>query len=389
MQKKKSASINHNSFDTYAEVNLRNLKDNFNLIRKASNKKNKHRNTKICAVVKANAYGHGMCRVAEELFDNGADYLGTAFITESVELREHFIKRKKDAKIICLGTITEDEDHFKDAAKYNFEVTLTDVKTAKALNRFAAKENVVINAHIKIDTGMNRTGFLLKDAYSAVTELSKLRNIKLIGVYSHYATSEKPGNSYSLKQLKRFKDVVSEIESNIAKFELRHIENSGGILNFRDDFCNMTRPGILLYGYYPDKSKVMKHLGIKPVMRMISKVSQIKELGKGESVSYGRKYFTKKKTRIVSIPIGYGDGYARGFTNKSKISINGKLYRTAGTVCMDWIMADVGLIDKIEPNDKVIIFGPEYSADELAALIKSIPYEVVTNVSSRVQRIYI
>ncbi len=389
MKKKKTVPVNHNSYDTYAEVNLRNLKHNFNLIRKASNKKNKRDNTKICAVVKANAYGHGMCQVAEELLDNGADYLGTAFITESVELREYLAARKKNAKIICLGTITEDEEHFRDVVKHNFEVTLTDVKTAKALDRFARNKNIIVDAHVKIDTGMNRTGFLLKDAYNAVEEISKLKNINLKGVYSHYATSEQPGNSYSLKQLKRFKDIVTEIESNIIKFDLKHIENSGGILNFRDDFCNMTRPGILLYGYYPDKSKTQKELGIKPVMRMISKVSQIKELDKGESISYGRKYYTKRKTRIVSIPIGYGDGYFRGFTNKSEVSINGKRYPTVGTVCMDWIMADVGISDNIKTNDKVIIFGPEYSADELAALRKTIPYEIITNVSSRVQRIYI
>src|SRR5690606_5808098 len=287
------------------------------------------------------------------------------------------------------GTITEDEEHFRDVVKHNFEVTLTDVKTAKALDRLARNKNIIVDAHVKIDTGMNRTGFLLKDAYNAVEEISKLKNINLKGVYSHYATSEQPGNSYSLKQLKRFKDIVTEIESNIIKFDLRHIENSGGILNFRDDFCNMTRPGILLYGYYPDKSKTQKELGIKPVMRMISKVSQIKELDKGESISYGRKYYTKKRTRIVSIPIGYGDGYFRGFTNKSEVSINGKRYPTVGTVCMDWIMADVGMSDNIKTNDKVIIFGPEYSADELAALRKTIPYEIITNVSSKVQRIYI
>lgn len=388
MRKKNPNSINHFGYDTYAEVNLRNLKQNFNLIRKASNKKNKSKNTKICAVVKANAYGHGMCRVAEELFHNGADYLGTAFITESIELSEHFRRIKKDAKIICLGTITEDEEHFKDVIRHGFEVTLTDVKTAKALNSYARNNNKAVTAHVKIDTGMNRTGFLFHDAYKAVEELKKLKHINLIGAYSHYATSEKPGNSYSLKQLKRFKQVVREIESGITKFEIKHIENSGGILNFRDDFCNMTRPGILLYGYYPDKSKMQDDLGIKPVMRMISKVSQIKELDKGESISYGRRYFTKNRTRIISIPIGYGDGYSRGLTNRSEISIKGKLYPTVGTVCMDWVMADVGLNDKIKPNDKVIIFGPEYSADELAELMNTIPYEIITNVSSRVPRIY-
>lgn len=386
MKKNSSPS---NGFDTYAEVNLRNLKHNYNIIRKASNQKNKNKDTKICSVVKANAYGHGMTRVAEELIDCGTEYLGTAFLTESVELREYLNLRLKDANILCLGTLTEDKEHFKDVIQNSIEVTLSDVGTARALNRYANALNKIVNIHIKVDTGMNRTGFLAKDAYEAVRHMSKLKNLNLKGIYSHYATAELPGNSYSLKQLKTFKEVVTEIEANIHKFQLKHIENSGGILNFRDGFWNMTRPGIMLYGYYTDRTKIKKDIGIKPVMRMISKVSQIKELGKGESVSYGRKYYTKSKTRIVSIPIGYGDGYPRGLTNKSSVYIHGKLYPSVGTVCMDWIMADVGSKAKIDPNDKVIIFGPEYSADELARLIGTISYEIITNVSDRVQRIYV
>lgn len=385
----KKNSTPSNGFDTYAEVNLRNLKHNYNIIRRASNEKNAAKGTKICSVVKANAYGHGMCRVAEELIDCGTEYLGTAFLTESVELREHLNLKMKEANILCLGTLTEDKEHFKDVIQNSIEVTLSDVQTARALNRFANAQNKKVDVHIKVDTGMNRTGFLAKDAYEAVRLMSNLKNLNLKGIYSHYATAELPGNSYSLKQLKIFKDVVTEIENNIHKFELKHIENSGGILNFRDGFCNMTRPGIMLYGYYTDRTKIKKDVGIKPVMRMISKVSQIKELDKGESISYGRKFFTSKKTRIASIPIGYGDGYPRALTNKSKVYIHKKLYPSVGTVCMDWIMADVGTKAKIEPNDKVIIFGPEYSADELASLIGTISYEIITNVSDRVQRIYV
>ncbi|MCB0721014.1 MAG: alanine racemase [Ignavibacteriae bacterium] len=386
MKKNNSPS---NGYDTYAEINLRNLKDNFNIIRKASNLKNKSKNTKICAVVKANAYGHGMTRIAEELIDCGADYLGTAFLTESVDLREYLSLKMKNAKILCLGALTLDTEHFKDVIENAIEVTITDLKSAKALDKYAALQNKIVNVHVKLDTGMNRIGFLAKDAYKAVSELKKLKNLNLVGIYSHYATAEQPGNSYSLKQLKTFKDVVSEIESNIHKFELKHIENSGGILNFRDDFCNMTRPGIMLYGYYTDRTKVKKDIGLKPVMRMVSKVSLVKELPKGESISYGRKYTTTRKTRIASIPIGYGDGYPRALTNKAKVFINKKLYPSVGTVCMDWIMAEVGMKDKINPNDKVIIFGPEYTADDLAKLIDTIPYEIITNVSDRVKRIYV
>ena len=378
-----------NGFDTYAEVNLRKLRDNFKIIRKASNKNNPDKNTKICAVVKANAYGHGMCRIAEELIDSGTDYLGTAFITEAVELSDYFRMKMKEPKILCLGTLTEDVDHFKDVLEHGFEVTLSDVKTARSLNKYAASNNRSVDVHVKFDTGMNRTGFLPKNIYEAVSSLKKLKNLNLKGIYSHYSTSETPGNAFSKEQFKKFKEAVSEIESNLVKFELKHIENSGGILNFRDNFCNMARPGIMLYGYYPDREKLKEDIGVQPVMRMISKVSLIKEVPKGESVSYGRKYFTKRKTRIASIPIGYGDGYPRALTNRSSVYIKGKLYPSVGTVCMDWIMADVGVKDYLTQNEKVIIFGPEYSADELAKLIDTIPYEIITNVSDRVQRIYV
>ncbi len=386
MKKNKSP---FNGYDTYAEVNLRKLRDNFKIIRKVSNKNNPDNNTKICAVVKANAYGHGMCRIAEELVDSGTDYLGTAFITEAVELSDYFRMKRKDPKILCLGTMTDDIDHFADVLEHRFEVTLSDIKTAKSLNKYAASNNRTIDVHVKFDTGMNRTGFLSGDIYEAVVSLLKLKNLNLKGIYSHYSTAEIPGNSHSKEQFKKFKDAVIGIEANLVKFELKHIENSGGILNFRDNFCNMTRPGIMLYGYYPDRSKLKEAIGIEPVMRMISKVSLIKEIPKGEGVSYGRKFITKEKTRIISIPIGYGDGYPRALTNKSKVYIKGKLYPSVGTVCMDWIMADVGMKDSIEQNDKVIIFGHEYSADELAKLINTIPYEIITNVSDRVKRIYV
>ncbi|MEO6695872.1 MAG: alanine racemase, partial [Ignavibacteria bacterium] len=181
---------------------------------------------------------------------------------------------------------------------------------------------------------------------------------------------------------------VKELEQNIIKFDLKHICNTGGILNFNDSFFNMVRPGISLYGYYPDRKRKVKDIGIKPVMTLRSRVKFIKELEKNQSISYGRKYFTKRKTRIVSIPIGYGDGYSRLLTNRSSVIIKGKKFKTAGTVCMDWIMSEIGNNSTIKTGDEVILFGKDYPADELSDLTGTIPYEIICNVSSRVQRIY-
>lgn len=177
---------------------------------------------------------------------------------------------------------------------------------------------------IQVDSGINRIGILLKDAYESVQKINSLSNINISGIYSHFATSEIPDHPYALKQLINFKSLVKELEQNIMKFDLKHISNSGGILNYNDPFFNMVRPGISLYGYYPDRNKVVKDIGIKPVMTLKSKVKFIKELDKSQSISYGRKYFTKSKTKIASVPIGYGDGYSRLLTNKSSIVIKRK-----------------------------------------------------------------
>ena len=388
----KSIKPSKNSFDTYAEVDLKVLKKNFELIGKEANRirKNPRKRTMICSVVKANAYGHGMCNVAEALHNFGSEYLGTAYLSESIELRKHLDRRgKKTARILCLGLLRDKKKYFEEVLKNRIEVTLSDVKAAKTLDKFASSLNKKVNVHIKLDTGMNRIGFTPDVAIEAVREISKLKNLNLKGIYSHFATSEVPGSSFAKSQLKTFVELVSEIENNAAKFELKHIENSGGILNFRNDFCNMVRPGIALYGYYPDRTKLKKNIGIQPVMTLKSKVSLVKTVGRGESVSYGRKYYTKGVTKIASIPVGYGDGYSRLLTNKSKVYINGGLYKVVGTVCMDWIMADIGKNSDINEQNEVILFGKEYPAHNLSDIMQTIPYEIITNVSSRVQRIYV
>lgn len=374
--------------DTFAEINLGELKKNYNIIKKRAGKRNKN-GVKICSIVKANAYGHGMNEIAKALAGYGTEYLGTADYSESMILRKYLNNFSLNIPILCLGLLTENRKFFNDIAEGNIDVTIADYKIAFYLNNFAKSRNKKINIQLQIDSGINRIGFGFKDGYEAIKKLTGLENLKIKGIYSHYATSEKPRNSYALRQLNDFKSFVREVENNLVKIELKHISNSGGILNYNDPFFNMARPGISLYGYYPDRKKSTEDIGLTPVMTFKSKVSFIKDLDKNQSISYGRKYFTKRRTKIASIPAGYGDGYPRLLTNKSKVQINGKFYNTVGTVCMDWIMADIGNNSGVNINDEVILFGKDYPADRLSDITGTIPYEITCNISSRVQRVYV
>jgi alanine racemase len=382
-----SVNRGNNYPDTYAEINLHTLRNNYKTVKEYANK-NLSENVKICSIVKANAYGHGMNEIGKVLSESGTDYLGTADYYESIQLSDYLKKHsKKNTPVLCLGILT-DTKLFKEVVSRNIDITVTDIKIASKLNDFAKSKNKRINVQIQVDSGINRIGFKPEDTYDAVQKMQQLKNLNLKGIYSHFATSETDKNPYTHKQLKEFKILVKEIESNLTRFELKHISNSGGILNITDPFFNMVRPGISLYGYYPDRSKVVKDIGIKPVMTLKTRVKFIKTLEKNRSISYGRKYFTRSNTKIASLPVGYGDGYSRLLTNKAKVYIKGKLYDVAGTVCMDWVMVEIGNDSKIKVNDEVIMFGKEYPADNLSEIIRTIPYEITCNISQRVKRIY-
>jgi alanine racemase len=382
--------------DTYAEINLGVLKSNFLTIKRQVNKnsnKNSKEKVKICSIVKANAYGHGMNETGKALSEYGTDFLGTADYSESVILSKYLRKFSLKTPVLCLGTLTENGRFFDEIISQKIEVSIDNLTTAGYLNNYAKSRNKKVNVHLQIDSGINRIGFKIKEAFEAFKKIDEMKNLNIRGVFSHYATSDLPSNSYALRQLNEFKNVIKEIEHSVKKIELKHISNSGGILNYPDDFFNMVRPGLTLYGYYPDikktSPKVKNDFEINPVMTLKSKVSFIKSLDKDQSVSYGRKYYTKSRTKIASVPVGYGDGYPRLLTNKSKVLINGKLYRTVGTVCMDWIMVDIGKKSDVKINDEVILFGKEYPAEKLSEITGTIPYEITCNISSRVQRVYV
>ena len=374
---------------TYAEINLKTLRNNLEVVREEAGKAHAAGGVKICSVIKSNAYGHGMNETAKALADFGSEYLGTADYRESLILSDYLKKHtKKKAKILCLGILTEEKKFFDEVVTRDIEASLAEVEIAQKLNDYAGSVNKKATVQIQVDTGMNRIGFSMNEAYDAIDAISRMKNLKVKGIYSHFATSEIAGNAFAKKQHKQFKDLVKSLESSVMKFELRHISNTGGILNFKDPYFNMVRPGISLYGYYPDRKKVVRDIGIKPVMTLRSRVNFLKDVPRRESISYGRLHFTDKQTKIASIPVGYGDGYSRLLTNKSKVLINGKLYNTVGAVCMDWVMADAGSNSEVKVNDEVVLFGEDYPAYILSEITGTIVYEIICSVSSRVQRVY-
>jgi len=379
--------------DSIAEIDLKSLRNNFKIVKKlflkGSNLKSSSKGKFISSVVKADAYGHGMCDCAIELALAGTDFLGTADYSESLRLTAYLKKHKVNTPVFCMGTLPIGKENLQSVAKENFHFTIVDMEDARKLNSAAVSLNKKLNVQIQVDTGMNRVGFPMETAYDALIQIQKLKNLNPVGIYSHFATSEVPKESFAKKQINSFKDFLKEVEANLFEFKYKHISNTGGVFNYNDDYFNLIRPGISLYGYYPDEEFYNNKTGLTPVMNFKSRIRFIKKVPKGRSVSYGRRFFTDKDTHIASIPVGYGDGYPRSLTNKGKVLINGKEYKISGTVCMDWIMVDIGAKPKVKINDEVILFGPQYPVYEAANLAGTIPYEITSNITQRIPRVYI
>ena len=377
---------------TRAEISLNKLEYNYNQIKKHLHKTNPKKEIKICGVVKANAYGHGIREISQKLISLGADFLGVANYDEAIKLRTTI----PDANILVFGTLIHSK--LKPAAyvskllKYNLIATVASVETAKFLDLYSGRLKKKFKVHIKIDTGMRRIGFDVKRAFKNIEQIFSYRNLDIEGIYTHFATAESGDKKFAKVQLNQFKELLHLLKKAGIEFPIVHAANSGAILDIKDSYFNMVRPGLLLYGYYPSE-EIKNKLELKPIMNLKSKVTYIKRLDKNTSISYGRKYFTKEKTFIGSIPIGYGDGYWRSLSNTGKVCINNEYFPIAGTITMDWLMVNLGKRSTVRIGDDVLLIGREnkndLGADKIAKIAKSIPYEVLCSFADRVQRIYV
>ena len=376
---------------TRAEIDFKKLAFNLESIKKHIHKGTK-RKVKVCGVVKANAYGHGLETVSCKLVDLGVDYLGVANYDEAIRLR----KLIPDAPILVFGTLIhsklQPEKYVSILKKNNLVATVASLDTAKFLDYYSKDHGKKFKVHIKIDTGMKRIGFDVKRALKNVMQIVSLKNIETEGIFTHFAASESGNKKFAYTQLELFKELLHNLKKNGAEFPIVHCANSGGVLDIPESYFDMVRPGLALYGYYPS-NEIKNKIPLKPVMNFKSKVTFIKKVPAKTSISYGRKYFTKNDCFIGSVPVGYGDGYWRLLTNKSKVYINKKLYRTVGTITMDWTMLELGEKSSVRVGDDVLLMGQEngqyMGADKLARLVGAIPYEMVCSVADRVNRVYL
>lgn len=367
---------------TRAEVNLNCIR--FNLMQV---KKRVGTGVKVMGVVKANAYGHGMAEVAQYITGNNlVDYLGVAILEEGIALRESGIKTP------ILAFTAPFEYQAEEYLKYNIEPSISSIKSVQVFSALGAANNIKIPIHVKVDTGMGRLGIDIKNAAAFIKELSRNEHLEVKGVFSHFAASDEHDKTFSRIQLNRFKELktfitqVEEIQSPIF-----HLANSAAIIDLGDSYFDMVRPGIMMYGYYPSH-ETTESIDIMPALSLKSKISFLKSVESNTSISYNRRYFTQKKTRIATIPIGYADGLYRQLTNKGIVIIRDKKFRISGTVCMDQIMVDVDNDLSIKEGDDVIFIGNDrnnkLTAWDIADIAQTIPYEVCCSISARVPRIY-
>ncbi len=364
---------------TYAEINLKYLIENYLNIRKKTN------NVKIMPVVKANAYGHGVEKIVSTLnsLPNKPDYYAVALVDEGIELRKFHVEQP------ILIFESADENQISSVVEYNLIPTVYTEQHLKILKNNVKKERIRI--HIKINTGMNRLGINYKNAFEFVKRISEDKFFIIDGIYTHFATSDEKDKTFTNLQLKRFKDLLTELKTNFINCGLIHAANSGAILDMPESYFDIVRPGISLYGYYPSV-ETSESISLKPVMSLITKVDSVNRIDAGETVSYGRKFRADESSNIISVSMGYADGYNRNLTNKSRAIINGKFYDQVGTVTMDRIMFNVK-DDKVKVGDAVILLGEKenlkFNAWDWAKILNTIPYEITCGISQRVQRLYI
>jgi alanine racemase len=368
---------------TAAFIELEKLRSNINNIREAVDGK-----TKLMAVVKADGYGHGAVETAKTLINNGVDYLGVATLEEGAELRENDIA----APILILGSIARNE--MQTALFYDFEMTVFDLKTAEMLSKTCAKTNNRAKIHIKIDTGMGRIGFLpTEQSVEAIALIAAMPEIEIIGIYTHLAESDGADKTFARTQMENFTAFIKKLSERGIDPAIKHISNSGAIIDLPSFHMDMVRAGIILYGLSPSEDVNFKPLELLPALSWKSWLSHVKTIEKGQSLGYGRTFVTERKTVVGTVPVGYADGYARSLSNCGRVLVKGKSAPIIGRVCMDQFMVDLTGIDFPEPGDEVILIGSqgenEITADEMAVMRGTISYEVVCNISKRVKRIYI
>lgn len=364
---------------TVAQINSSNLRHNISQIKKFAP------NSLIVAMVKANAYGHGIEHYWKILRQEGIEYLGFAFIDEALQVRS----LGDTGKMIVL--VSAQEDEIEKYIEYNVETTFSSLDIARLFSEKAKKLGRKVKAHLFIDTGMHRDGVSPTEALQFIEKATELPNIEIIGICSHLSTADSDDLNFAYEQMELFNKTIEQIEQKGYYFKYKHLSNSAGLVNIPCKACNLVRPGISLHGIM-STPELAEKMSLRPVLSLKSRVQLVKPLNKGETVGYSLKYIADRDTNVAVVPIGYGDGLLRTLTNKMQCLINGKRYNQIGTICMDECMFDIGF-DNVKPMDEVVIIGrqgdQEITVYELANLAGTITYEITTLITNRVPRLLV
>lgn len=363
---------------TVAEVDIAALRHNIQCIRARVG------TARIMGVVKANAYGHGLRRIAHELLACGVDELGVAFLDEAVALRRSGIT----APILVLGGLIGNQvEHF---LQYDIMLTASSVMKLQQIEATAAATGRRAKVHLKIDTGMERIGIHHFNADRLFEAAVGAGHCELCGVFSHFATSHAADKSFTALQLERFLGALEFFPRHGLPMPVRHIANSGAILQHPDATLDMVRPGIMMYGIYPSP-ETPRTVPLRPVLSLKSQVVYFKVVGAGSPVGYDGTWVASEDTRVVTLPVGYGDGYRRCFSNRGNVLLHGQRYPIVGAISMDQLMVDIGR-DSAYNGDEAVLIGSQngssITCEELAALAATSPYEILTGLNTRVPRIY-
>ncbi len=380
-----SSQINHPTISeggvirpTRVEVDLKTLAENFSRI------KNRVKDVKLMPILKANAYGHGLLRTAQFFQQLKADYLGVAVVEEGILLRKNGI----NIPILVLGGVWGNQVPL--FLKHNLTITASSIDKIKMIDETAEQMKLKAVVHLKIDTGMERIGVHHYNAEYFLEAAYKCKNIIVEGIYSHFANAEAEDLTHAKLQLERFNEVLTFFDKRSIKPPVRHIANSGAILQLPEANFDMVRPGIMLFGVYPS-AEVKKTVEVKPTLSWKSLVVYFKVIKAGQPVGYGSTFKPDHNIRAVTIPVGYGDGYLRSMSNKAKVLLRGERYPVIGTTSMDQIVVNIEQGSAYN-GDEVILLGSDgknsITCEELAGWAGTIPYEILTNINTRVPRVY-
>jgi alanine racemase len=339
----------------------------------------------VMAIVKADAYGHGLVPVARYLAAQAVDQLGVAFLEEGLALRRAGVA----TPILVLGGIFGPQ--LTQFLTNDLEITVSSLDKLRQVEAAAESLGKRAVIHLKVDTGMERIGVHSETCGPFIAAAIASKWCEIRGIYSHLACADDPASPMTLEQVQRFAEACAHFDRLGAPMPVRHLANSGGVLNFPETHLDLVRPGILLYGVYPDPA-AMRTVAVRPALSLHSQVVYFKVVKAGRSISYGATYRVERDSRVVTVPIGYGDGYPRALSNSGQVLIRGKRYPIAGRICMDQFMVNIDW-DSAWNEDEVVLIGSqgeqEIHVEDVAAWAGTIPYEILTGLNQRIPRTYL